>query len=214
MIHAPENGIVTKVEQLQVGDYVNASTPVFSLMSTEHVWVEANFKEDRAHPHAAGPGGDGRGRHLSRRRLSRQGREPQPRHRARPSRCCRRRTRPAIGSRSCSACRCASASTQLDPNAPLHAGLSATVEVDTRYRRPWLDRRPAACSPGCRRRADEPRRDDAMQTRAPVAATAARSRSRSCWRPSCRASTTRSPMSRCRTSRAACRRRRTRSPGC
>ena len=44
-IHAPENGIVTKVDQLQVGDYVNASTPLFSLMSTDRVWVEANFKE-------------------------------------------------------------------------------------------------------------------------------------------------------------------------
>ena len=29
---------------------------------------------------------------------------------------------------------------QLDQNGPLQAGLSATVEVDTRYRRPWLDR--------------------------------------------------------------------------
>jgi membrane fusion protein (multidrug efflux system) len=28
----------------------------------------------------------------------------------------------------------------LDRDRPLHAGLSATVEVDTRYRRPWLDR--------------------------------------------------------------------------
>jgi membrane fusion protein (multidrug efflux system) len=27
-----------------------------------------------------------------------------------------------------------------DPSLPLPAGLSATVEVDTRYRRPWLDR--------------------------------------------------------------------------
>jgi len=44
-IHAPENGIVTKVDQLQVGDYVNAGTPLFSLMSTDQVWVEANFKE-------------------------------------------------------------------------------------------------------------------------------------------------------------------------
>src|SRR5260370_18711997 len=44
-IHAPENGIVTKVDQLQVGDYVNASTPLFSLMSTNRIWVEANFKE-------------------------------------------------------------------------------------------------------------------------------------------------------------------------
>jgi membrane fusion protein, multidrug efflux system len=44
-ITAPENGVVTKVEQLQVGDYVTASTPLFSLMSADRVWVEANFKE-------------------------------------------------------------------------------------------------------------------------------------------------------------------------
>lgn len=46
-IHAPSDGVVTKVEQLQVGDYVNAAEPVFSLMSTRDVWVEANFKEDQ-----------------------------------------------------------------------------------------------------------------------------------------------------------------------
>src|SRR5438552_5456928 len=44
-IRAPENGVATKVEQLQVGDYVAAGTPLFSLMSTDRVWVEANFKE-------------------------------------------------------------------------------------------------------------------------------------------------------------------------
>jgi len=49
--------------------------------------------------------------------------------------------------------------------------------------------------------------------RSPGSPTAAWSRSRSCWRPSCRASTTRSSMSPCRTSRAACRLRSTRSPG-
>jgi hypothetical protein len=43
-IRAAESGIVTKVDQLQVGSYVNASTPVFSMMS-DRVWVEANFKE-------------------------------------------------------------------------------------------------------------------------------------------------------------------------
>jgi membrane fusion protein (multidrug efflux system) len=45
VVRAPEDGIVTKVEQLQVGDYVNAATPLFSLTSTRRVWVEANFKE-------------------------------------------------------------------------------------------------------------------------------------------------------------------------
>jgi membrane fusion protein (multidrug efflux system) len=44
-VQAPIDGIVTKVEQLQVGDYINASTPVFALVSTKNVWVEANFKE-------------------------------------------------------------------------------------------------------------------------------------------------------------------------
>ncbi|MBV9859939.1 MAG: HlyD family secretion protein [Alphaproteobacteria bacterium] len=44
VVRAPEAGVVTKVEQLQPGDYVSASTPVFSMMS-DRVWVEANFKE-------------------------------------------------------------------------------------------------------------------------------------------------------------------------
>jgi membrane fusion protein, multidrug efflux system len=45
VIPAPSDGIVTKVEQLQVGDYINASTPLFALVSNHDVWVEANFKE-------------------------------------------------------------------------------------------------------------------------------------------------------------------------
>ena len=45
LVKAPADGIVTKVEQLQVGDYIAASTPVFALVSTHDVWIEANFKE-------------------------------------------------------------------------------------------------------------------------------------------------------------------------
>jgi len=45
VIQAPVDGIVTKVEQLQVGDYINAATPVFALVSNTDIWVEANFKE-------------------------------------------------------------------------------------------------------------------------------------------------------------------------
>jgi len=45
VIMAPSDGVVTKVEQLQVGDYINAATPLFSLVSNQNVWVEANFKE-------------------------------------------------------------------------------------------------------------------------------------------------------------------------
>jgi membrane fusion protein (multidrug efflux system) len=45
-VQAPTDGIVTRVEQLQVGDYINAATPLFALVSTQDIWVEANFKED------------------------------------------------------------------------------------------------------------------------------------------------------------------------
>jgi membrane fusion protein (multidrug efflux system) len=44
-VRAPSDGIVTKVEQLQVGDYITAAAPLFSLMSGSDVWAEANFKE-------------------------------------------------------------------------------------------------------------------------------------------------------------------------
>jgi membrane fusion protein (multidrug efflux system) len=45
-IIAPQDGIVTRVEQLQVGDYINTGTPVFSLVS-DRLWVDANFKENQ-----------------------------------------------------------------------------------------------------------------------------------------------------------------------
>jgi membrane fusion protein (multidrug efflux system) len=44
-VTAPIDGIVTKVDQLQPGNYVTVSTPVFSLVSNTDIWVEANFKE-------------------------------------------------------------------------------------------------------------------------------------------------------------------------
>jgi membrane fusion protein (multidrug efflux system) len=46
VIRAPSDGITAKVEQLQVGDYINAAVPVFNLISDQDIWVEANFKED------------------------------------------------------------------------------------------------------------------------------------------------------------------------
>ena len=42
---APDDGIVTKVDDLQVGDFVNGGAAVFSMMSSRDVWVEANFRE-------------------------------------------------------------------------------------------------------------------------------------------------------------------------
>jgi membrane fusion protein (multidrug efflux system) len=45
VVHAPSDGIVAKIEQIQVGDHVNAAAPLFALMSKSNIWVEANFKE-------------------------------------------------------------------------------------------------------------------------------------------------------------------------
>lgn len=45
-IRAPQNGIVTKVDQLPVGNYVEASRPLFTLVGTR-LWIEGNFKENQ-----------------------------------------------------------------------------------------------------------------------------------------------------------------------
>jgi len=44
VVHAPSDGIVSKVDSLQVGQWLSIGTPAFALLST-HVWVQANFKE-------------------------------------------------------------------------------------------------------------------------------------------------------------------------
>lgn len=46
-VTAPSDGIVTRVEELQVGNYVRAATPLFALVSTHDIWIQANFKEDQ-----------------------------------------------------------------------------------------------------------------------------------------------------------------------
>jgi membrane fusion protein (multidrug efflux system) len=139
VIKAPESGIVTKVEQLQVGAYVTASTPLFSLMSTDRVWIEANFKETElthmrpgqtatveidTYPDAAIPAkveslSPGTGLTFS----------LLPAENATGNWVKVVQRLPVRLSIE-----------HFDPNAPLHAGLSATVEVDTKHRRAWLDR--------------------------------------------------------------------------
>jgi membrane fusion protein (multidrug efflux system) len=42
---APDDGIVAKVDDLQVGDFVNPGAAVFSMMSSRRIWIEANFRE-------------------------------------------------------------------------------------------------------------------------------------------------------------------------
>ena len=46
VVTAPQDGVATKVEQLQVGNYVNAAQPLFSLVSPR-MWIDANLKEDQ-----------------------------------------------------------------------------------------------------------------------------------------------------------------------
>ncbi|WP_174299716.1 HlyD family secretion protein [Caulobacter sp. S45] len=46
VVRALQDGVVTKVEQLQVGDFVNAGQALFTL-AAPRLWVEANFKEDQ-----------------------------------------------------------------------------------------------------------------------------------------------------------------------
>ena len=139
-IHAPENGVVTKVEQLQVGDYVNAGTPLFSLMSTDRVWVEANFKETELTHMRSGQEATvevdtypdtvfhGQIESLS------------------PGTGLTFSLLPAENATGnwVKVVQRLPVRLSLDhvdhAMAPLHAGLSATVEVDTHHRRPWLDR--------------------------------------------------------------------------
>lgn len=43
-VYAPVDGIVTNFD-LQPGEYVTAGTTVFSIVGTENVWIQANYKE-------------------------------------------------------------------------------------------------------------------------------------------------------------------------
>jgi membrane fusion protein (multidrug efflux system) len=47
VIAAPDEGVVTQVERLHAGDYVNSASPLFALIATHDLWVEANFKESQ-----------------------------------------------------------------------------------------------------------------------------------------------------------------------
>lgn len=46
VIYAPQAGLVTRVDQLQVGSYVTAAQPLFNLVAPR-MWIDANFKEDQ-----------------------------------------------------------------------------------------------------------------------------------------------------------------------
>ncbi len=42
---APADGVVAQVDALRPGDYINAGSPVFSIVSQQDAWIEANLKE-------------------------------------------------------------------------------------------------------------------------------------------------------------------------
>ena len=45
VLRAPMAGVATQVEQIQLGRFVAAGTPVFSIVDIDHPWVDANPKE-------------------------------------------------------------------------------------------------------------------------------------------------------------------------
>ncbi len=145
VVRAPESGIVSKVDQLQVGDWVQGvdtgsmPTTLFSLVSTKRIWVTANFKETEL-------------THM------RPGQTATVEIDTYPDQVFQARVQslsPGTGlTFSLLPAENATGNwvkvvqrlpvrlsfDKLDPNHPLAAGLSASVEVDTQWRRPMLDR--------------------------------------------------------------------------
>jgi membrane fusion protein (multidrug efflux system) len=46
-VRAPDEGITTNLNGLQIGDYVQTGTPLFDLISDHKVWVEARFSKSQ-----------------------------------------------------------------------------------------------------------------------------------------------------------------------
>ena len=135
-VQAAEPGIVTKVDQLQVGSYVGAATPVFSMISNR-VWIEANYKEtELTHMH---PGQtatvvidtypdvtfNARVQSLSPGTGLTFSLLPPENATGNWVKVVQRLPVRLVLDND-------------NPSRPLHAGLSANVEVDTHYRKPWL----------------------------------------------------------------------------
>ncbi|HUZ74684.1 MAG TPA: HlyD family secretion protein [Stellaceae bacterium] len=137
VVRAPIEGIVSKVDKLPVGEYLNVATPAFPLVSTRHVWIESNFKEtDLTHMHP--------------------GQEATVDIDAYPDKTFTAEVE-SIGAGTGSAFSVLPPQnatgnwvkvvqripvrlviTDPDPDRPLRAGMSADVEVDTHYRQPLL----------------------------------------------------------------------------
>ncbi|MDQ0123008.1 membrane fusion protein (multidrug efflux system) [Pseudomonas lini] len=135
-VYAPDDGVVAKVDDLQVGNYVTSGAPAFALLSDRQVWVEANFRETQV-------------THM------RPGQEASIRIDTYPDHVFKAHVTsisPGTGS-DFALLPPENASgnwvkvvqrvpvrlelDEMDPALPLFSGTSATVEVDTGYRAPW-----------------------------------------------------------------------------
>ena len=135
-VTAPDDGIVTRVDDLQVGDFVNPGAAVFSMMSSRRIWIEANFRETGL-------------THM------RPGQEATINVDAYPDRTFKAHVvsmSPGTGSdfavlppenatgnwvKVVQRLPVRLELDEIDPNRPLFSGISVTVRVDTGYRRTW-----------------------------------------------------------------------------
>ncbi|MGZ3315662.1 MAG: HlyD family secretion protein, partial [Caulobacteraceae bacterium] len=189
-VRAPQDGVVTKVEQIQLGSYITAAQPLFWLVSGRP-YVEADFKEDQLARMRAGQAAEIE--------IDAYGGKTLPGHVASFS--------PGAGSTFSilppqnatgnwvKVVQRLPVRIEFDQTPPVMAaaGLSAKVKVDPGPK----GEGPPPCSPAATR----------------ARPTSGRSPSASCWRRSWSRSTPPSPTWPCPTSRAASRPRRTRSPG-
>ena len=133
-IRAPADGIVTKVNKLPVGQYLTAATPAFSLVAND-AWIEANFKETELTHMRVGQTAtvdvDTYPDHTFKARIESIGAGTGSEFSVLPP-------QNATGNwvKVVQRIPVRLKIEDPDPNRPLRAGMSVTVEVDTGYRRP------------------------------------------------------------------------------
>jgi membrane fusion protein (multidrug efflux system) len=137
-VTAPDDGTVARVDDLQVGNFVNPGAAVFSLLSSRRIWVEANFRETG----------------LTHMRPGQEATISVDAYPDRPFRAHIVSMSPGTGS-DFSVLPPENATgnwvkvvqrlpvrlefDDIDPNRPLFSGISVIVKVDTGYRRSWSD---------------------------------------------------------------------------